>query len=103
MTTNVCVCVLGGGMVTRVRVEQIDSRPLSTSSRHAASIIVRRQEHFEASWSSGGPTGQADGHVTRLLQLATTNKRATRSPGDENAPPSQGCRQHTDQTSRFLH
>lgn len=73
MTTNVRGG--GGGAVTRVRVEQIDSRPLSTSSRHAASIIVRRQEHFEASWSSGGPTGQAGGHVASLLQLATMIKR----------------------------
>lgn len=73
MTTNVCGG--GGGTVTRVRVEQIDSRPLSTSSRHVASIIVRRQEHFEASWSCGGPSGQAGGHVTRLLPLAATKKR----------------------------
>lgn len=73
MTTN--VRGRGGGWaVTRVRVEQIDSRPLSTSSRHAASTIVRRQEHFEASWSCGGATGQAGGHVTRLPQLTATNK-----------------------------
>ena len=40
-------------------MEQIDSEPLSTSSRHTAFIIIRRQERFEASRGSSGQTEQA--------------------------------------------
>lgn len=101
MTTGVQA---GQRAVTRVRAEQIDSQPLSTLSRQAASIIIRRQQHFEASWSSSGPMEQAGGHVTRLLQLATTTTTTTttRSPDKENAPPAQACRQPTDQTTCLL-
>lgn len=65
-----------GGAVTRVGLEQIDSRPLSTASGHAASIIIRGQERFEASWSSRrGPAEQAADHVTPLPQLATRKQK----------------------------
>lgn len=65
--------------VTWVWVEQIDSEPLSTSSRHTAFIIIRRQERFEASRGSSGQTEQAskearDGALELLQQ---TMKRTT--------------------------
>lgn len=50
--------------VTWVWVEQIDSEPLSTLSRHTAFIIIRRQERFEASRGSSGRAEQAGRHVT---------------------------------------
>lgn len=44
-------------------MEQIDSEPLSTLSRHTAFIIIRQQERFEAGRGSSGQTEQASRHV----------------------------------------
>lgn len=49
--------------VTWVWVEQIDSEPLCTLSRHTAFIIIRRQERFEASRGPSGQTEPASRHV----------------------------------------